>query len=106
MARTVNTGWRKVTPGACPDCGSDGDYGCDGRGTVLCSCNPAFDESFDTTEAGEPRPERVQLAPHLDWWMRGARYGEVVKRTRLYTHVRLDATGRVVKLAHGDVSPI
>lgn len=49
--------------------------------------------------------ERVQLSPHLDLWMRGARYGEVVKRTRLYTHVRLDATGRVVKLAHCDVTP-
>ncbi len=49
---------------------------------------------------------RVQLKPHLDWWMRGARYGAVVKVTRLYTHVRLDATGRVVKLAHCDVEPV
>lgn len=53
MARTVSTGYRTVTPGECGECGSDSDYGCDGRGTVLCSCSPDFDESYDTTEAGE-----------------------------------------------------
>ena len=56
-------------------------------------------------DSGQPVAERVQLSPHLDWWMRGARYGAVVKRTRLYVYVRLDATGRVIKLAHCDVTP-
>lgn len=69
MAKTVNTGWKLVTPGACKNCGNDSDYGCDGRGNVLCSCHPEFDESFDTTEA-EPRdpitdPKILALAAHL-----------------------------------------
>lgn len=55
MARTVNTGWRKVTLGDCAECGYDSDYGCNGSGHILCSCNPEFDESYDTTEAGEPQ---------------------------------------------------
>jgi len=41
---------------------------------------------------------RVQLHPATDWWMRGARFGEVVKIGRKLIHVRLDANGRVVKL--------
>jgi len=50
--------------------------------------------------------KRVQLHPSTDWWMRGAKYGVVVKVTRLYTHVKLDVTGRVVKLAHCDVEAV
>jgi hypothetical protein len=53
MAKTVFTGWRKVTPGRCCECGCDDDWGCDGSGTIACSCSPDFDESFDTTEAEE-----------------------------------------------------
>lgn len=34
--------------------------------------------------------QRVQLAPHTDWWMRGARYGTVTRVTRTRVHVRLD----------------
>lgn len=41
---------------------------------------------------------RVALAPHTDWFMRGARYGDVVTVGRKYLHVRLDATGKVVRL--------
>ena len=37
--------------------------------------------------------DRVQLHPASDWWMRGARYGEVVKLGRKYVHVRLDRNG-------------
>lgn len=51
MATSVNTGWRVVTPGPCPACGCTDDYGCDGSGTVRCSCDPQFDDSFDMTEA-------------------------------------------------------
>lgn len=36
--KTVFTGWRTVTPGACGICGSDDDWDCDGRGTIYCSC--------------------------------------------------------------------
>lgn len=52
MARAVFTGWRIVTPGPCHECGCDSDWTCDGRGRVLCSCDPECDESFDGTEAG------------------------------------------------------
>ena len=71
MAKTVNTGWRLVTPGDCKNCGNDSDYGCDGRDNVLCSCHPEFDESFDTTEAGATEPVEypetvLALAAHLE----------------------------------------
>jgi len=38
MAKSVFTGWRTITPGACDGCGYDDDYECDGRGNVLCGC--------------------------------------------------------------------
>ena len=71
MAKTVNTGWRLVTPGTCGACGNDSDYGVDGRGHVLCSCHPEFDESFDTTEAGAPQAERVSSRGerHMQRWL-------------------------------------
>ena len=46
--------------------------------------------------------ERVQLHPATDWWMRGARYGAVVKTTSKSIHVKLDANDRVVRLS-GDL---
>lgn len=42
--------------------------------------------------------ERVQLHPATDLWMRGARYGSVVKIGRLLVSVRLDATDRTVNM--------
>lgn len=44
-------------------------------------------------------PPRVALHPATDLWMMGARYGTVVCVGRKYVQVRLDATGRVHKLA-------
>lgn len=41
---------------------------------------------------------RVALAAHTDWFMRGARYGDVITVGRKYLHVRLDMTGRIVRL--------
>ena len=41
--------------------------------------------------------ERVQAHPATNAWIRGARYGEVVKIGRKYVHVNLDALGRVVR---------
>ena len=43
MARTVQAGWRSVTPGACHDCGSDDEWSCDGRGNVTCGCSACPD---------------------------------------------------------------
>lgn len=45
---------------------------------------------------------RVELSPSTDWWMRGARFGEIVKVGRTYMHVKLDAGERVVRV-HGDL---
>ena len=41
--KTVSTGWRTVTPGACMGCGSDDEWECDGRGNILCSCQACPD---------------------------------------------------------------
>ena len=45
---------------------------------------------------------RVELSPSTDWWMRGARYGTIVRAGKTYMRVKLDATGRVVRI-HGDL---
>lgn len=42
--------------------------------------------------------ERVQLHPATDLWLSGARYGTVVKVTKVRVHVRLDRGG-IVRLA-------
>ena len=39
--------------------------------------------------------DRVELHPATEWWMRGARYGDVVKLGNDTICVRLDRTGRV-----------
>jgi RNase P/RNase MRP subunit p29 len=41
---------------------------------------------------------RVQLAPHLDRWMMGDRYGEIVNVTRKSIHVHLDKSGKTIRL--------
>ena len=41
---------------------------------------------------------RVELAPHLDRWMMGDCYGEVVKVTRQRIHVKLDKSGSTIRL--------
>lgn len=43
MAKTVNTGWRNVTPGRCDCCGFDDGWFCDGRGNVTCDCQACPD---------------------------------------------------------------
>lgn len=53
MASTVFTGWRKVTPGACNECGFDDGWHCDGRGTVYCDCQCCAEcGEFDGHAAG------------------------------------------------------
>jgi hypothetical protein len=41
---------------------------------------------------------RVELHPATDLWIRGARYGDVVKVGRTKVHVKLDRTGRVHRI--------
>lgn len=42
--------------------------------------------------------QRVELHPATDAWMRGDRYGIVVKTGRKYVHVRMDRSGRVLRV--------
>lgn len=50
---------------------------------------------------------RVELHPVTDAWMRGNRYGEVVavrcRRGRVLYSVLMDATGKVLVVAQGNV---
>lgn len=49
---------------------------------------------------------RVQLNPALDRWIRGDRYGEVVKVGRKYVHVKLDKSGETLRFISTDLTPI
>ena len=49
---------------------------------------------------------RVELKPHLDLWMRGARYGTAVKVTARKIHVHVDALNKVVRFDHDDVTDL
>ena len=48
--------------------------------------------------------KRIEMHPATDQWMRGDRYGEIVSETRhsarrgLYVMVRLDKSGRTIKV--------
>ena len=41
--------------------------------------------------------KRVEIAPHLDEWMRGDRFGAIERVTRRSIHVRMDKSGRLLK---------
>jgi hypothetical protein len=41
--------------------------------------------------------DRVELMPHMDLWMMGARYGTVHKITRTHVHVKMDKLGDTLK---------
>jgi len=49
---------------------------------------------------------RVQLHPATDWFMRGARYGTIERAGHNHLSVRLDATGRIVRLAPRDIQEV
>jgi len=65
-------------------------------------------------------PRRVQIPAYTDWWMRGARFGEIVKITPrkgrakngpedpayLVAHVKLDATGKTIRVMLDDCTEI
>jgi hypothetical protein len=42
--------------------------------------------------------DRVQLHPATDAWMRGDRYGDVVKVGTKHIHVKMDRSGRTLKV--------
>ena len=67
MATTVFTGWRKVTPGKCTECGCDDDWSCDGRGNILCGCQACGEcgilDAYGFHESGCPALERQDEEP-------------------------------------------
>ena len=47
--------------------------------------------------------QRVELHPATDAWMMGDRYGEVVKITRQYVHVKMDRSGKIRRKLSADL---
>jgi hypothetical protein len=47
--------------------------------------------------------DRVELHPATDRWIRGDRFGEVVKLGRRYVHVKLDRSGDTRQFAPENV---
>ncbi|MEU9405531.1 hypothetical protein AB0E08_07490 [Streptomyces sp. NPDC048281] len=58
-----------------------------------------------TTQPQTPA-RRVQVPPHTDTWMRGDRFGEIVKTGRKYDHVKMDKSGRTLKFPKGTCTPV
>lgn len=46
---------------------------------------------------------RVQLHPGTDAWMRGDRYGDVVKVGRTFLHVKMDRSGVTRRVSPANV---
>lgn len=42
--------------------------------------------------------DRVQLHPATNLWMRGDRYGTIIKIGRLLVHLKMDKSGRTVRI--------
>jgi len=42
--------------------------------------------------------DRVELHPATDTWMMGDRYGSVIKITRSRVHVKMDKSGRTMRV--------
>ena len=57
--KTVNTGWKTITPGNCILCGYDDDWHCDGRGNIMCGCQACPDcgilDAYGFHEIGCPK---------------------------------------------------
>jgi len=50
--------------------------------------------------------DRVELAPHLDRWMMGDRFGEVVKIGRFYLHVHMDRSGKTCRVVPENIGQV
>lgn len=62
--KTIFTGWRKVTPEACSQCGYDDGWQCDGRGNILCECQACpycgLVDAYNFHEVGCPLLEQSE----------------------------------------------
>lgn len=47
--------------------------------------------------------KRVQLHPATDRWMRGDRWGVVTKLGRKYVYMKMDTSGRNIKVTPGSI---
>ena len=47
--------------------------------------------------------DRVQIAPHLDRWMAGDRYGTVTEVMNHYVKIKMDASGQVIPVVPRDI---
>ena len=50
--------------------------------------------------------DRVELAPHLDAWMAGDRYGEIEKGGLFFLHVRMDKIKKLLKVVPENLTRI
>lgn len=50
--------------------------------------------------------KRIELHPATDAWMRGDRYGDVTRVGRKYVYVRMDRSGRTLKVAFDNIGRI
>jgi hypothetical protein len=50
--------------------------------------------------------DRVQLHPATDRWMMGDRFGKVVKLGRKLLHVRMDVSGRTIRVSPENIGEI
>jgi hypothetical protein len=51
--------------------------------------------------------ERVEIAPRFDQWMRGDRYGDVVKQSQRFgVYVKMDKSGKTLRFAPEDLTAI
>jgi hypothetical protein len=50
--------------------------------------------------------QRVELSPATDAWMMGDRFGEIVKIGRAYLHVRMDRSGRTLRISPANIHKI
>lgn len=50
--------------------------------------------------------DRVQLHPATDNWMRGDKYGDVVKLGRIFVMVKMDRSGRTLRCLPQDVKHV
>lgn len=41
---------------------------------------------------------RVEIPPYLDSWMRGDRFGTVIMVGQKFTHVKMDVSGRTLRI--------
>lgn len=53
-----------------------------------------------------PVGRRVESHPATDAWMRGDRYGEVIKVGRTWIYVYMDRSGRVLKFTPDNLTSV